>query len=131
MPALTGRILLEEANKISLTPSSAGFKPFIRQFIIDYYGFSQPLEPSLEEQIVSFMKDWPKRIGTRFRDNKIGSHLDKLLAANFPAYLDREIRFVTRPPTPPRSPQPSGRIIAIFCLILQYCDLRASAFFKR
>ena len=106
---LTGRILLEEANKKSLSPSSPGFKAFIEKFIIDYYGFSQPLEASLQEQIVSFMKEWPKRIGTRFRDPKIGSHLHKLLAADYPAYLDREIRFVTRPRTPPGSPQPSGR----------------------
>ena len=107
---LTGRILLQEANKKSLTPSSAGFGDFVETFIIDYHGFSQPLEPDLQQQISKFVLDWSQRIGTRFRDRKINSHLDRLLAANYPAYLDREIRFVIRPPTPPPSPQPSGRI---------------------
>ena len=109
--ALTGRILLEEAEKKSLTPSSSDFRDFVEKFIIDYHGFSLPLEPYLQEQISKFVLEWSQRINTRFKSPKIGSHIDRLLAANFPAYLDREIRFVPRPPTPPRSPQPSGRII--------------------
>ena len=108
---LTGRILLQEASKKSLTPSSAGFSDFVKTFIINHHGFLQPLEPDLEQQISKFVLEWSQRICTRFKEKKISSHLDRLLAANYPAYLDREIRFVTRPPTPPRSPrspQPSG-----------------------
>ena len=109
--ALTGRILLEKADKESLNPSSPEFNEFIENCVIDYYGFSQPLEPYLKEQISKFMSDWPRRILQRFRDTKISSHIDRLLVADYPAVLDREIRFVPRPPTPPRSPQPSGRKI--------------------
>ena len=124
---LTGRILLQEASKKSLTPSSAGFSDFVEKFIVDYHGFLQPLQPDLEQQISTFVKDWSQRIGTRFRDKKIASHLDRLLIANYPAYLDREIRFVARPPTPPRSPQPSGRIIfQSHFTIMQFASERSS-----
>ena len=108
--ALTGRILLEKADKELLTPTSPTFKEFIENCVINYYGFSQPLEPYLKAQISEFMKDWPKRILQRFKDKKIGGHIDRLLVADYPAVLDREIRFVPRLPTPPRSPTPSGRI---------------------
>ena len=112
MAPLTGRILLLEAESNGLKPTSGKFKEFIKSYVIEHHGFSNPIEdPSHEEQISGFMKDWPKHIRSLFVQKKYSSHLDRLLAGNHPSYLDREIRFVPRPPTPPRSPQPSGRII--------------------
>ena len=107
MAPLTGRKLLLEAELNGLKPTSAGFKDFIEQFVIDFHGFTRPIEESLTEQISGFISDWPMRIRDLYKNRKYSSHLDRLLDGNHPQYLDREIRFVsvTRPPSPPK---PSG-----------------------
>ena len=113
---LTGRIILCEAEKRAISPCEfSDFKEFIEEFIISYNGFSKPLEPFLQEQISEFLSDWPSRVRNLFKD-KYKWKWDKFLAGNHPKYFDSEIRFVTRPPTPPPSPKrpkPSGSFIIL------------------
>ena len=112
VPPLTGRKILIEAEKNRFKPSTKGFSEFVRQYIIEYYGFSNPVEdPFIEEQISAFVSDWPGRVRSLFISKKYYSHLDKLLNGNHPQYLDSEIRFMPRPP----SPKPSGSFITLEC----------------
>ena len=114
MAPLTGSILLLQAESNGLKPTSGKFKEFIKSYVIEHHGFSNPIEdPSLTEQISEFMSDWPMRIRDLFKNKKYSSHLDRLLAGNHPKYLDREIRFVSRPPTPPQTPSSSGSFFVL------------------
>ena len=109
---LTGRILLLEAEKQnpSLYPNSVGFEKFIEDYIYSHHGFTRPVQSYLAENISEFVSDWCRRINSLYKEKRYGYHLDKLLKGNHPARLDREIRFVSRPPTPPPS-KPSGSFL--------------------
>ena len=113
--ALTGRILLLEAEKQSpsLLPTSNGFDKFIEDYIYSHHGFIRPVESSLQKNISAFVSEWCRRIRSLYKEKRYDQHLDKLLKGNHPARFDREIRFVTRPPTPPPSPKPSGSFIIL------------------